>query len=79
MTQSYIPWRPHDVFDWNAEVTGVHGRTVYVLSASNSSTVRLLKLVLQRDYTNAANDLIFIAGNNDATLANTVIELRRWV
>ncbi len=67
---------------WNQRVTGL-GANVYLVSATNDATVRRVKIVLQREWSgttvNTDKDIVYLVGNGETLLANTVFELLAWV
>ena len=80
VSQVFLPWVPiHKDVAWDARIgPGTYGRNVFQLLASDDSTVRTVKLVLQRQWT-GDKDMLFVAGNAERIKADTTIELLQWV
>ena len=81
VSQVFLPWIPNlEDVAWDAQIPGVSGTNVYQLLVddSNDSTVRTVKLLLERDW-NGANDLLYVVGNDGPIKPGTTIELCQWV
>ena len=83
VSEVVLPWTGFAAsVSWNQRVTGL-GSNVYLVSATNDATVRRVKIVLQREWTvtteNADKDIVYLVGNGETLLANTVFELLAWV
>ena len=83
VSEVVLPWTGYAAsVAWDQRVTGL-GSNVYLVSATNDATVRRVKIVLQREWTvttvNADKDVVYLVGNGETLLANTVFELLAWV
>ena len=78
VSEVVLPWTAYAApVAWNQRATG-SGVNVYRVAATNDSTVRTVKIVLEREWT-GDTDTIYLVGNDEPLLANTVFELLAWV
>ena len=78
VSEVVLPWTAYAApVAWNQRATG-SGVNVYRVAATNDSTVRTVKIVLEREWT-GDTDTIYLVGNGETLLANTVFELLAWV
>ena len=80
VSQTFLPWLPNyeDVAKDAQIDSGDAGANVYQLRVSNDSTVRTVKLVLEREWT-TDSDRLTVMGNGEPIEAGTSIELYQWV
>ena len=80
VSQTFLPWLPnHEDVASTAQIdSGDAGANVYQLRVSNDSTVRTVKLVLEREWT-SDSDRLTVMGNGEPIEAGTSIELYQWV
>ena len=78
VSEVVLPWTGYAApVAWNQRITGF-GSNVYRVAATNDSTARTVKIVLQREWT-GTKDIVYLVGNGETLLANTVFELLAWV
>ena len=78
VSEVVLPWTAYAApVAWDQRATG-SGVSVYRVPATNDSTVRTVKIVLEREWT-GDTDTIYLVGNGETLLANTVFELLAWV
>ena len=81
VSQVFLPWVPiHKDVAWSARIgPALFATNVFQLLVSDDSTVRTVKLVLQREWGGTAKDRLEVVGNAERIKAGTTIELFQWV